>query len=174
MLSIILAKCTLVCIKCTFPPLKMKAKPNCTPPFLLPVTHPPMHGDVSPVLGASISVLNLALKWGESISLGEVLYSAKWVKYSALPQAITQNTTKRHNNQHVPPPPYPPAALAHYCHGSIHHGPTSWRFCSLLVCSRRGASGALSPLPAPLIGAPKQDPLKNREMVGAWALGGCR
>jgi hypothetical protein len=139
----------------------------------LPATPPPpMHGDVSPVLVVSISVLNLALKWEESISLCEVLYSTKWVKYSALPRATTQNTTKRHNNQHVPLSPHPPAALAVYCHGSIRHGPRSWCFCSLWVCSRRGASGALSPLPAPLIGAPKQDPLKNREMVGTWALGG--
>jgi hypothetical protein len=58
--------------------LKTKAKPNCTLPFLLPV-NPPMHGDVSPVLGLSNSESNLALKWGESISMGEVLYSTKWV-----------------------------------------------------------------------------------------------
>jgi hypothetical protein len=38
-LPIILAKCTLVRKKGVFLPLKMKAKPNCTPPFLLPVTH---------------------------------------------------------------------------------------------------------------------------------------
>jgi hypothetical protein len=44
----------------------------------------PVHGDVSPVLWTSISVLNLALKWEESISMGEMLYSTKWVKFSAL------------------------------------------------------------------------------------------
>ena len=38
-LSIILAKCTLV-LKWVFLSLKMKPKSDCTPPFLLPVTHP--------------------------------------------------------------------------------------------------------------------------------------
>jgi hypothetical protein len=37
---------------------------------------------VSAVLGAIISVLNLALKWGQSIRMGEVLYSTKWVNSS--------------------------------------------------------------------------------------------
>jgi hypothetical protein len=39
-LSIMPAKCTLVLKKAVFLPLKTKAKPNCTPSFLLPVTHP--------------------------------------------------------------------------------------------------------------------------------------
>ncbi len=39
-LPIILAKCTLVHKKRVFLPLKMKAKPNCTPPYLLPLTNP--------------------------------------------------------------------------------------------------------------------------------------
>jgi hypothetical protein len=85
----------------------------------LPLTPPPMHGDASAVLGASISASNLALKWGESISMGEVLYSTKWVKYSTLMQATTQNTTTTHNNQHEPPPPYPSAVLALFLHGNI-------------------------------------------------------
>jgi hypothetical protein len=38
--SIILAKCTLVRKKGVFPPLKTKAKPDCIPPFLLPLTPP--------------------------------------------------------------------------------------------------------------------------------------
>ncbi len=69
--------------------LKMKAKPNCTPPIFITSDILPVHGDVSPVLGPSISVSNLAFKWWESISMGEVLYSTKWVKYSTLPQATT-------------------------------------------------------------------------------------
>ena len=39
-LTIMQATCTLVRKKGVFPPLKTKAKPNCTPPFLLPLTHP--------------------------------------------------------------------------------------------------------------------------------------
>ncbi len=100
--------------------------------------------------------------------MGEVLYSTKWVKYSTLLQATTQITTATPNNQHEPPPPYPPAALALSLHGNILNGPKSSRSRYLWVCSRCRASGALLPLPAPLIGAPKQDPLKNREMFGAW------
>jgi hypothetical protein len=57
--------------------------------------------------------------------MGEVLYSTKWVKYSALPQATTQNTTTTHNNQREPEPPYPPAALVLSLHGNISHGPKS-------------------------------------------------
>ncbi len=45
------------------------------------------------MLGVSISAWNLAFKWGQSIGMGEVLYSTKWVKYSTLPRATTQNTT---------------------------------------------------------------------------------
>jgi hypothetical protein len=47
-----------------------------------------MHGDVSLVLRVGISVSNYAFKWGQSISMGEVLYSTKWVNYSALPRAL--------------------------------------------------------------------------------------
>jgi hypothetical protein len=56
-----------------------------TTPFFIAADTPYMHGDASAMLGASISVSNLALKWGESISMGEELYSTKWVKYSTLP-----------------------------------------------------------------------------------------
>jgi hypothetical protein len=59
---------------------------------------PPMYVDASAVLGASIGVSNLALKWGESISMGEVLYSTKWVKYSAL-RYHEHNTKHNHNTQ---------------------------------------------------------------------------
>ncbi len=61
-LSTILAKCTLEFKTCTFPPLKTKAKPNYTPPIFITSHTPPVHGNVWPVLGASISVCNLALK----------------------------------------------------------------------------------------------------------------
>jgi hypothetical protein len=44
--------------------------------------------------------------------MGEVLYSTKRVKYSALPQATTQNAITTYNNQYELPPPYPSAALA--------------------------------------------------------------
>jgi hypothetical protein len=130
-----------------------------------------MHGDASAMLGASISVSNLALKQGESISMGEVLYATKWVKYSALPQATTQNTTTTHNNQHEPLPAYPSAALALSLQGNILHGPKSWCHCSLWVRQWRDALGALLPLFYPLFGAPKRNPLKNRERDGILALG---
>jgi hypothetical protein len=47
------------------------------------------------MLGAGISVPNLACKWGQSISMGEVLYSTKWVKYSALPYREPQYKTQQ-------------------------------------------------------------------------------
>ena len=104
--------------------------------------------------------------------MGWVLYSTKWVKCSALPHDTTQNTTATNNNQHQLPPPYPSEALALSLHSNIRHGPRSWRRCSLWVCSRHGASGALSPLSVPVIGVPEQDAQKNREMQWAMALGG--
>jgi hypothetical protein len=118
-------------------PLKTKAKPNCTLPFLLPLTAPPWHGDASAVLRVSISVSNLALKWGERICMGEVLYSTKWVKYSAQQQATTQNTTTTHNNQHELPLPYPSAALALSLHENILHGPirsSTMSLTTLILC----------------------------------------
>jgi hypothetical protein len=136
------------------------------------LTPPPMHGDASAVLRASISVSNLALKWGKSISMGEVPYSTKLVKYSALPQATTQNTTTTHKNQHEPLPPYPSAALALSLHGNILHGPKSWHRCSLWVHQWHDALGALLPLFYPLFGVPKRNPSKNRERDGVLALGG--
>jgi hypothetical protein len=173
MLSIILAKCTLKCKKCTFPPLK-KGQALLHPPIFFTSDTPPVHCDVSPMLGASISVSNLAFKWGESISMGEVLYSTKWVKYSTLPRATTQNTTITHNNQHELPPPYPSAALALSLHGCILHGPKSWCCCLLWVRQWHNALGALLPLFYPLFWAPKCNPSKNRERDGVLALGGRR
>jgi hypothetical protein len=124
------------------------------------------------MLGASISVPNLAFKWGQSISMGEVLYSTKWVKYSALPQATTQYATTTHNNQHALLPPYPPAALALSVHGNFSHTPKSWCHCSLWIRQWRNASDALLPLFYPLFGVPKCNPLKNRERDWVLALGG--
>jgi hypothetical protein len=124
------------------------------------------------MLGASISVSNLAFKWGENISMGEVLYSTKWVKYSTIPQATTQNTTTSHNNQHELLPPYPSAALALSLYGNILHGPKSWCRCSLWDDTRCAASGALLLLFYPLFGVPKCNPSKNRETDRVSALGG--
>jgi hypothetical protein len=54
--------------------------------------------------------------------VGAVLvYSTKWVKCSAVPQATTQNTTTTHNNQHEQPPPYLSVALALSLHSNIRH-----------------------------------------------------
>jgi hypothetical protein len=131
-----------------------------------------MHGNASAMLGASISGTNLAFKWGESISMGEVLYSTKMVKYKALLQDSTQDTTTTHNSHHEPPPPYPSAALALSLHGNILHGPKSWRRCSLWVHRWRNASGALLPHINSLFGVPKCNPLKNRERDRVSALGG--
>jgi hypothetical protein len=103
-----------------------------------------------------------------------VLYSTKWVKYSALLQATSQNTTTTHNNQHEPPLPYPSAALALSLHGNILHGPKSLCRCSLWVRQWRDALGALLPLFYPLFGVPKCKPSKNRERIGVLALGGHR
>jgi hypothetical protein len=56
------------------------------------------------VIGGGIIAPNLELKWGQSISLGEVLYSTKCVKQE--PQNTTHNhNTYTHNNQHERPPP---------------------------------------------------------------------
>jgi hypothetical protein len=44
--------------------------------------------------------MSVDLPWGVVISMGEVVYSTKWVKYSAQLQATTRNTTTTHNNQH--------------------------------------------------------------------------
>ena len=104
--------------------------------------------------------------------MGAVLYSTKWVTYSALPQATTQNTTTKHNNQHEPPTPFPSAALALSLHGNIFHGPNSWRHCSLWVLWWCNASGVLLPLFYPLVGVPKHKPSKNRERGWVSALGG--
>ncbi len=104
--------------------------------------------------------------------MGEVLYATKWVKYSALPRATTQNTTTTHNNQCELLPPYPSVALALSLHGNILHGPKSWNRCSLWVHQWRNASGVLSPLFYPLFGAPKRNPSKNRERDRVSALGG--
>jgi hypothetical protein len=104
--------------------------------------------------------------------MGAVLYSLKWVKKSALPQAKTQNIITTHSKQKGPPPPYPSAALALSLHGNILRGPKSWRRCSLWVHQWCDASGALSPLFYPLFGAPKHNPSKNREMDEVLALGG--
>ncbi len=97
-------------------------------------TPSPFHGDVSAVFGASISVLNLALKWGQSIRMDEVPYSTKWVKYNTLLQATTHNTT--HNTQQ---PTWAtvslsPSSFSLYCHRNILHGPRYWCRLSLWVC----------------------------------------
>ncbi len=123
------------------------------------------------MLGARISVANLAWKWGKSISMGEVLYSKKWVQYSALPWVITQNTTTTHNNQHELPLPYPPAALALSFHGNFSHAPKSWRCCSLWVRQWQCVGCALT-LFCPLFGAPKHNPSKNRERDWVLELSG--
>ncbi len=122
---------------------------------------------------ARISVSNLALKWGQSISMGEVLYSSKWVKYSALPWATTQNTTTTHSDQHEPPPPYPSVAFALSLRGNIHNGPKFWRRWSLWAHTRRAALGALLLLFVPLFGAPKRNTSKIRKRDVTLALGGC-
>jgi hypothetical protein len=127
------------------------------PPMFITSDTPPAHGDVSPVLGASISVSNLAFEWGGSNSMGEVLYATKWVKYSTLQQATTQNSTTTHNNQHEPPPPCLLATLALSLHGNIIHAPKSWRRCSLWDHTRRAALDVLLPLFYPLFGAPKRN-----------------
>ncbi len=102
--------------------------------------------------------------------LGALLY--KMGKISTLSRATTQNTTTTHNDQHEPPPPCPSAALALSLHDNIRNGPKSWRRCSLWAHTRLAASVALSLLLVPSFGAPKRNPLKNRERGRVLALGG--
>ena len=151
-LFIILAKCTLVRKKGVFPPLKTKAKPNCTPPiFATAHTHPaPVHGGVWAVLRVSISAWKLALNRGR-ISAWVGCSTLQYMgKISTLMRATTQNTTTTHNNQHELPPPYPTAALALSLHGQAVGATNQWRRCFLLFPRKApmfGFGGAMAGLP---------------------------
>jgi hypothetical protein len=109
-----------------------------------------LHVDVSTMLGVSIYVLNLALKWGQSINMGWVFYSTKWVKYDTLPCATTQNTTITHNNQNEPLPLYPPVALALSLRRLFGGATNSRCRCSISAHARLAVLGLLSPLLVPL------------------------
>ncbi len=99
--------------------------------------------------------------------MGEVLYSTKWVKYSALPQATTQNTTTTHNNQHEQPPPYSPAALPLSLHGQGKVAPKSLRHCSPTSVRRLWAVGlALACVNSLVWGAEMAPIKKEREGQG--------
>lgn len=50
------------------------------------------------MLRGSIIVSNLALKWGQSISLGVVLYSTKWVKHVIVWLVCASHNTETHHN----------------------------------------------------------------------------
>ncbi len=104
--------------------------------------------------------------------MGEVFYSTKWVKYSTLPWATTENTTTTHNNQHEPPPPYPFSGF----------GPLSpWQhptWTQILVpllpmgplmvrCVGCTLAALLS-----FVWGTKMQPIKNREREGVSAFGG--
>ena len=78
--------------KCIFLPHKMKAKPNCTPPFLLLLTHPL----------CMAFCISSCVKEGRNISMGWALCTTKWVKSTILrehdtttqPQHTTTNMSR--------------------------------------------------------------------------------
>jgi hypothetical protein len=99
--------------------------------------------------------------------MGEVLYSTKWVKYSAQPRATTRNTTTAHNNQHEQPPPYSPAALPLSLHGQGKFAPKSSRRCSPTSVRRSRAVGlALAGVDSLVWGAKMAPIEKEREGRG--------
>ncbi len=130
---------------------------------------PPVYGGVSPVLGGSITVLNLALKWGKSISMGEVLYSIKWVKHE--PQKTHNTHTTTNMSSHCPtlrqlcpflsmgraklPPNHGTTAPQRHKQAKSHRGCAQWCWFACL-------------------GGAKSEALNNWERVDALALGGCR
>ena len=73
----------------------MKAKPNCTPPFLLLLTNPLcMVVCQLPLVGSGEHYF--LIKYGGKVSAwvgcSWVLYSTNWANYATLPQARTQKT----------------------------------------------------------------------------------
>ncbi len=104
--------------------------------------------------------------------MSEVLYSTKWVKYSAQPQATTQNTTTTHNNQHEQPSPYSLAALPLSLHGQDKVAPKSLHRCSPRSVRRSQAVGLALAIVDSLVWGTKMAPIKKRERDGAQAFGG--
>jgi hypothetical protein len=104
--------------------------------------------------------------------VGAVLYSTKWVKCSALPQATIQNTTTTHNNQHEQLLPYSPVTLPLSLHGQGKVAPKSLRRCSPTTVRRPGANGLALCGIDPLVWGTKKAPIKKRERDGAKALHG--
>jgi hypothetical protein len=99
--------------------------------------------------------------------MGEVLYSTKWVKYSAQPQATTQNTTTTHNNQHEQLPPYSPAAFPLSLYGQGKVAPKSLRHYSPTSVRRSRAVGlALAGVDSPVWGAEMAPIKKERDGRG--------
>jgi hypothetical protein len=101
--------------------------------------------------------------------VGAVLYSKKWVKCSALPQATTQNTTTTHNNQHEQPLPYSAAALPLYLHGQGKVAQKLLPRCSPTSVRRSQAIGLVFAGSDSLVWGAKTAPIK-REREG-WGLG---
>ncbi len=107
-------------------------------------------------------------KWGQSIDMGEVLYSTKWVKYSTLLQATTQNTTTTHNNQHEPLPPFlqrlwPSLSMATYAKDpnlctAVTYGPIEGSWCWLRDCHSW----------FPCLGSQKATHQKTERKTGHW------
>ncbi len=136
-----------------------------------------MYGGVWAVLGGSIIVLSLALKWGESISMSEVLYSTKRAKHVILQNCTraSHKTQQQHNNQHdEPPPPNPQWLWPSLSMVRAMLPPNHYTAAPLWVCTGCEPSGLFLPASVHLFGAPKWHPTKKRGGDGAQALGGCQ
>jgi hypothetical protein len=81
---------------------------------------------------------------------------------------------KTRKNQQELPPPYPPVALPFFCHGNIRHGLKSRHSGLLRVHCRHPVAGLLSQLLVALFEVLIHTSSKNRAMVVALALSGCR
>jgi hypothetical protein len=69
-------------------PLKMKAKPNCTPPFLLPLTNPLCMVVCQPPLvgsGEHYFLIKYGGKVSASLGCIRLLYSTNLANYATLP-----------------------------------------------------------------------------------------
>jgi hypothetical protein len=67
-----------------------------------------------------------------------------------------------------------PSFFAPYCHGNICHDTKSWLSNFPYLLQKRPVAGLQLLRLVPFLGALEHDPLRNREMGRAQALGGCQ
>ncbi len=100
--------------KCTFFHLKTKAKPNCTPPFLLLVAHPLCMVMCHPYLGWALVYQILHLNGGKV---------SAWVRCSTLQNG--KNTAPYREPQHKTQPRHTTTNMSHRCPPFSGFGPFS-------------------------------------------------